>query len=238
MEKHRSQICTIFLIENHIMKKSRMQSRISTFIHTSLLIIIMFGWMVLAAQPVNAKKVEKERISVHKIKTYLIEENDVLAISVFDESGLSLSLKVAENGTIAFPLIGETEVRGLTAYEIEQKLEKHLKVGEFLINPRVSVKLDVALMQQYSEKDIFVIGAVMKPGAISVMGKYISALEAVAMAGGVTNVAAPNRTTVTRIEDGKDKTINVNLKKVKKGDKSLDVLLRTGDIVNVPESYF
>ncbi len=206
--------------------------------HSALLMIAISGCTVLLAQSVIAKKIVIEEIDVQKSKAYLIEENDVLAISVFGEPDLSLSLRVAENGTIAFPLIEETEVRGLTTYEIEQRLERDLKDGEFMTNPRVSVKLDIALMKQYNEKDIFVIGAVMKPGPISVMGKYISVLEAVTMAGGFTDVAAPNRTTVTRIEDGKSKTIIVNLKKVKKGDKSLDILLRTGDIVNVPESYF
>ncbi len=215
-----------------------MRSRISRFTHNILLIFTIFGWMVLPAQSVNAKQIVKDRIDIQKSKVYLIEENDVLAISIFDEPDLSLSLKVAENGTIAFPLIEETEVRGLTTYEIEQELEKHLKDGEFMINPKVSVKLDIALMKQYSEKNIFVIGAVVKSGPISVPGQYITVLEAVAMACGFTEVAAPNRTTVTRIEDGKDRIMTVNLNKVKKGDKSLDIFLKTGDIVNVPESYF
>ncbi len=39
----------------------------------------------------------------------------------------------------------------------------------------------------------------------------MSVLEAVTMAGGFTSVAAPNKTTVTRIEDWKDKTMIVNL---------------------------
>ncbi len=208
------------------------------FIHSALLMIAISGCAVLPAQSVSAKKIIIEEIDVQKSKAYLIEENDVLAISVFGEPDLSLSLRVAENGTIAFPLIEETEVRGMTTYEIEQQLEKDLKDGEFMISPKVSVKLDITLMKQYDEKDIFVIGAVMKPGPISVMGKYISVLEAVTMAGGFTDVAAPNRTTVTRNENGKDKTMIINLNKVKKGDKSLDTLLKTGDIVNVPESYF
>ncbi len=215
-----------------------MRSRSSTYMHNALFIITIIGCTVLSTQPVIAKKIVINSISIKKNKTYLIEKNDVLAISVFEEPGLSLSFKVAENGTIAFPLIGETEVRGLTTYEIEHKLEKHLKDGEFLINPKVSIKLDIALMKQYSEKDIFVIGAVVKSGPISILGKYISVLEAIAMAGGFTDVAAPDRTTVTRIEDGKNITVNVYLDKVKKGDKSLDILLKTGDIVNVPEAYF
>ncbi len=215
-----------------------MQSRFSTFLYNSLLIFTIFGCMVLFAQPTYSKQIIKDRIKVPKSKTYLIEENDVLAISVFEEPDLSLTLKVAGNGSIAFPLIKEIEVKGLTTYEIEQKLEKHLKDGEFLINPRVSVKLDIALMKEYSEKEIFVMGAVGKAGPITVLGKYITVLEAVAMAGGFKKVAAPGRTTVTRMEDGKEKTMIVDLNKVKKGDMSLDILLKTGDIVNVPESYF
>ena len=62
------------------------------------------------------------------------------------------------------------------------------------------------------------------------MGKYITLLEAVIMVGGFEDVAAPNRTTVTRIEDGKEKTMTIDLNKVKKGNKSLDILLKTGDI--------
>lgn len=215
-----------------------MRSKFLTFIHNFLIIIAIYGGTALPAQCVYAKQIEKERIMVNKKKAYLIEENDVLAISVFEEPDLGLSLKVAENGTISFPLIGEIEAKGLTAYQMQQKLEKHLKDGEFLVNPRVSVKLDIALMKEYSEKEIFVIGAVEKVGPITVLGKYITVLEAVAMAGGFKKVAAPNRTTVTRIEDGKEKTIIVDMNKVKKGDMSLDILLKTGDIVYVPESYF
>jgi protein involved in polysaccharide export with SLBB domain len=215
-----------------------MQSRFSTFQHHSLLIFTIFVCMVMLSQSVYARKIVKDRIKVEESKVYLIEENDVLAISVFEEPDLSLSLKVAGNGTIAFPLIREIEVKGLTTYEIEQKLEKHLKDGEFLINPRVSVKLDIALMKEYSEKEIFVMGAVVNSGSLTILGKYITVLEAVAMAGGFKKVAAPNRTTVTRMEEGKEKTMIVDLNKVKKGDMSLDILLKTGDIVNVPESYF
>ena len=93
-------------------------------------------------------------------------------------------------------------------------------------------------MEQYSEKEIFVIGEVEKSGSIPMLGKYITVLEAITKAGGFTNIAAPNRTTVVRVEDGVEKTIRVNLNKVKKGDKSLDITLRAGDVVVVPERHF
>ncbi len=215
-----------------------MQIRFSTFLQATLLIFTIFGWTVFLVQSVYAKENVKEITKVKKGGGYIVEEKDVLAISVFEEPDLSLSLKVAENGTIAFPLIGEAEVRGLSTYEIEQKLEKLLIDGGFLIHPKVSVKLDIELMEQHNDKVIFVIGAVKTTGPITVLGKYITVLEAISMAGGFTEIAAPNRTTVTRIEDGEEKTTTINLNKVKKGDMSLDMLLKSGDVVNVPETHF
>ncbi len=215
-----------------------MRSRFRIFLHSFLLIFTIFGWTVLPAPFTYAKQIVEDKINAQKSNVYLIEENDVLAISVFEEPDLSLSLRVAWNGTIAFPLTREIAVKGLTTYEIEQKLEKRLRDGGFLINPRVNVKLDIISMKENNEKEIFVMGAVRKPGSVTIIGKYITALEAVAMAGGFKAVAAPNRTTVMRIEDGEEKTFIVDLNKAKNGDQSLDILLKTGDTVNVPESYF
>ncbi len=181
---------------------------------------------------------ENKQINIHKRQTYIIEECDVLDITVFEEPDLSLKLKVAQNGTISFPLIGEVKVIGLTDYEVQIKLDKLLKDGEFLVNPRTNVRLDIELMQLYNEKEIFVMGEVENKGPITILGKYITVLEAINKAGGFTEFAAPNRTSVIRIEDGKEETITVNLNKVKKGDKKLDIMLKAGDVVVVPETFF
>ena len=39
--------------------------------------------------------------------------------------------------------------------KIEQKLEKYLKNGEFLVNPRVSVKLDIDIDERVPRKRYF-----------------------------------------------------------------------------------
>jgi len=106
-----------------------------------------------------------------------------------------------------------------------------------LKNPEVTVMLDIDLMAQYKEKEVFVLGEVNRSGAIPILGKYLSVLEAVTKAGGFTELAAPNRTKVIRVEEGEEKTIIVNLNKVKKGNKSLDIILKPGDVVVVPEAY-
>lgn len=172
-----------------------------------------------------------------KRERYLIDDNDVLDITVFDEPELSVTTRVSDEGTLSYPLIGDVRVKGLTTQEIERTLEEKLSDG-YLKNPKVTVRLDIKLMKQYHEKEIFVLGEVKKPGAIPILGKYITALEAVTKASGFTDIAAPNRTRVVRVENGIEKTLKVNLNKVKRGDKFLDIILKPGDVIVVPKTYF
>ncbi|MBT6227105.1 MAG: hypothetical protein HOI47_10650, partial [Candidatus Scalindua sp.] len=119
-----------------------------------------------------------------------------------------------------------------------EKLEKLLRDGGYLKNPQITIRLNLEEMKRYGDKEIYVMGEVRKPSAIPILGKNITVLEAIAKAQGFTDFAAPNRTTVTRIENGVEKIIIVDLKKAKKGDRSLDIILKPGDLVVVPETFF
>ncbi len=66
----------------------------------------------------------------------------------------------------------------------------------------------------------------------------MTVFEAVNKAGGLTEIAWPSRTRVIREENGVKSKIKVNLRKVKKGDKSLDILVKPGDVIYVPETIF
>ena len=108
----------------------------------------------------------------------------------------------------------------------------------FLKDPKVTVRINTQQMAEYSEKEVFVSGQVNKPGAIPLLGKYMTVFEAVNKAGGLTNIAWPSRTKVIREENGVKSKIKVNLRKVKKGDKSQDIIVKPGDIIVVPETIF
>ena len=47
-----------------------------------------------------------------------------------------------------------------------------------------------------------------------------------------------NRTRIIRKADGREQTISVKAKAIVKGDKHLDVPLKPGDIIYIPESFF
>ncbi len=185
----------------------------------------------------QARGIPRQQADYSRRERYLVDSNDVLDIVVFEEPDLSMTIRVSDEGVLSYPLIGNIDVNGLTTQEVEKLLETRLRDG-YLRNPKVAVRLDIELMGQYQEKEVFVLGEVKSPGAIPMIGKYLTVLEAVTKAGGFTDIAAPNRTKVIRLEDGMEQTIKVNLNKVKKGDRSLDIILLPGDTIVVPETYF
>jgi polysaccharide export outer membrane protein len=85
----------------------------------------------------------------------------------------------------------------------------------------------------------YVMGEVRKPGAYQ-LDQATTAIQAVAMAGGFTERAAPNRTKVIRtLPDGRQETYVIDLNDViKRGRKDKDLPLAANDVIVVPESYF
>jgi polysaccharide export outer membrane protein len=92
----------------------------------------------------------------------------VLKIVIFEESELSMTIRVTDEGILSYPLIGDVDVKGLTTWEVEKIMEARLRDG-YLKDPKVLVMLDIALMGQYREKEVFILGEVRTPGAIPVV---------------------------------------------------------------------
>ena len=85
----------------------------------------------------------------------------------------------------------------------------------------------------------YVLGEVKKPGAYQ-LDQTTTAIQGVAMAGGFTERAAPNRTKIIRTHvDGRQETIVVDLNEVvKRGRKEKDLPLIANDVLVIPESFF
>ena len=62
-------------------------------------------------------------------------------------------------------------------------------------------------------------------------------IAAIAKAGGTTRMADPNRTVVTRDQEGNQLRLNALVGDIGKGEAP-DLSLKPGDIVFVPESLF
>lgn len=164
---------------------------------------------------------------------YVIQPDDVMQINVYEEPELTTAVRVSAQGDINFPLLGTVRAANLTVAQFQQELTRLL--GEdYLINPQVQV-----FIQAYHNRTVSVTGAVSKPGSYQMpIGKPLTMLEAVAMAGGFTKAAAINKVKIIRLVNGQAQTLEVNAKEIiKKGDKSKDVEIKSNDVIFVPESW-
>lgn len=167
-------------------------------------------------------------------QAYLINPLDILTVTVFMEDDLQKEYRVAQSGCISYPFINQVKVVGLTVSEVEQKLTRLLK-PDYFVDPVITV-----FVKEYNWRRIYVLGEVNNPGSLKIPPeKDLSLVEAISLSGGFSKIAATGKTRIIRIENGKEKTIKVDVKSIiKQGDKSNDIKLKPNDIVIVPERLF
>ena len=151
---------------------------------------------------------------------------DEFLVRVFRQKDMTDTYVVSSEGTISFPLIGVIEVVGKTPPQVEELLRDRLADG-FLKNPQVSI-----LVKEYKSKKVSILGQVQKPGTLF-FAEGMTIIEAIAQAGGFTNMARKNAVTVTRLEGEKKKTYTLPVSSIEQG-KAENFLIRPGDVVSVP----
>jgi len=107
-----------------------------------------------------------------------------------------------------------------------KELEKDVEQGSLARNIPLQDG-DTVFIPRSDPTRIFVTGQIRTPGAYSIT-ENTSVLQALALAGGVTESAAINRLRIMRIVDGKQKTLNVKITDT----------VQPGDTLVVPERYF
>jgi len=166
---------------------------------------------------------EPPKVTAH----YIIQPSDVLQIFVYKEPTLSGKVTVLPDGRISFPLIQDMQAAGLNPGQLKAKIEEALK--EYLDAPNVTVTVEA--IQSYK---VYVEGKVGKSGMI-MSEKPINVLQALAIAGGLSEFANPAETVIIR-NSGEDSTLyRFNYPEAIKGKNfSQNMLLRSGDVVVVP----
>ena len=181
----------------------------------------------------NAQDLVKELKGLKDSADYLLQAGDLVEIHVYKEDDMDRTLRISTQGVIAFPLVGNIKIAGLNVSQAENAIEEKLK--SYLKNPSVSL-----LIKEYANKTLYVLGQVKKPSSISIPPeKTMTLLEAITSAGGFTDIAAISKVKVLRIENGQQRSIEVDVSQItKEGNKQLDIALKPGDVVFVPQSLF
>jgi polysaccharide export outer membrane protein len=163
---------------------------------------------------------------------YVLAPGDTLDLMVYKEPDLNMRSKIARDGRVQLPLLGEVQVAGKTVREAQDYI-KGLLNADYLVDPQVYLNI-----ASYTQRKITLIGQVVRPGSYELQGnESLGILEAIGMAGGFTRIADSKNVTVKRVVGGKPDTIKVNTKRLEdpRGG-SFQVL--PGDIITVGESWY
>jgi polysaccharide export outer membrane protein len=162
-------------------------------------------------------------------------------------------MRVNGQGEITMPMVGVVKVAGMTPQEIEKRLAE-LYDAKYLVNPQVTVEV-----KEFRHQRVAVTGAVAKPGSYGLIGPR-TLLEVLSLAGGFSNLGTPTGgaqagdvVNVIRHQNAPDpaktvkagtaaqpfapktETMVIDLRRLVSGqDPQLNIMVRSGDVVNVP----
>ncbi len=163
-----------------------------------------------------------------KDDTYVIGDDDVLAINVWKELELTRVVTVRSDGRISLPLAGEVQAAGRTPPQLEQEITNRLRA--FITDPQVTV-----IVQEIKSQKFNILGQVVKPGSYP-FTTGMTVVDAVATAGGFKDFAKRKSIYVLRQNPGGGETrIPFNYDKFIKVKKRIqNIQLEPGDTVVVP----
>jgi protein involved in polysaccharide export with SLBB domain len=161
---------------------------------------------------------------------YILSANDQVAVEVFGEEDLRTNGRLNGEGNLSVPLLGSVHLSGLTLSQAASKLTE-MYGRDYLVNPRVNV-----MLIGYAKRRFTMLGQVNRPGSYEMPDgspEGIDLLEAIAMAGGYTRIAAPERVSVRR----GNQVLRVDAKRQARGSHTA-FTVQPGDTVTVGESIF
>src|SRR5437899_11381629 len=155
---------------------------------------------------------------------YVIGDDDVLHIQVWDYRELDQSVPGRPDGKSSFPLVGEIRASGLTSSQLAKLLTTQL--SKSVRNPNVSV-----VVREIRSLRVFFVGQVGRPG-VHPIKPGTPVLQALTLAGGASAGADLSAAYIVR----NNERIPLDLRRlIQDADLSQNIPLRTDDTIVVPD---
>jgi len=195
---------------------------------------------------------------------YRVGPGDLLEVSIFEwelqEEQKTAAFRVSETGVIALPVIGDLTAGGLSVGQIKAMVETRLTEGGILKDPRVSVEIvefrskRVAVSGAVTDAGVYT----LRQNVATLLDILMLAGGTTDRAGYVLYVIRPRTNATTKafpadpateaatqdaVEEAaaqaaaspKREVVTIDLYELlEMGDMTLNVVLRNGDIINVP----
>ena len=184
--------------------------------------LIVFAMSALTAQAADVHKPIYARSGTPE---YRLGPEDVIDVFVWKEPELTTTVVVRPDGRISLPLTNEIEASGKTVVQLRQEITEKLR--EYVAQPVVSV-----IVKQVNSLKISVLGEVRKPDVYRIKNR-VTVLDAIAMAGGFSDLAKQNKVVVLRNTASGQQRIRVNVKQLVTDDTQARFYLEPLDTVYV-----
>ncbi len=132
---------------------------------------------------------------------FLSKGADPNAANPFVGGALLLGDLVDENGEMPFPVVGKVKVIGMTVYEVQEYLQKI--ANQYLESPIVKVRL--------LNYRITFLGEVNREGSITLNNNRVTMLEAIGLAGGLTDLADKTSVKLIRQKGNNTEVVYLNV---------------------------
>jgi lipopolysaccharide/colanic/teichoic acid biosynthesis glycosyltransferase/protein involved in polysaccharide export with SLBB domain len=163
----------------------------------------------LLAQDAPAKETAGSSAAEYE---YVIGPADVLEVAVWQNTLVSRTVPVRPDGKISLPIINDVQAAGLTPLQLQSTLSKAL--ADYIQSPEISV-----IVREVHSFNVSVLGHVKTPGRYGLPSR-VTVLEALALAGGLTEYADRGRIVILRRSGSKTEQIPFAYDRVMAADAS------------------
>lgn len=161
-----------------------------------------------------------DRLNINFLNNYDIGQSAIQSATSTANAGelANRGYLINYDSSVTLPLIGRTNIVGLTRLEAAKRLEE--EYGKYVINPIIEVNI-VSLSAT-------VLGEVMAPGKIIIDKERTTIVDIIALSGGLKDPAKKNQIKIIRGQD----IIQIDLRKIETL-KSNSIVIQDGDIIYV-----
>jgi polysaccharide export outer membrane protein len=158
---------------------------------------------------------------------YRLGPEDIVEIDVWNRPELSRKVPVRPDGRISLPLLNDVPTSGLTPMELRDILLARL--AEYVTAPEVSV-----IVAEVRSFRVSVLGEVSRPGRFELKSQ-VRLVDALAMAGGLTQYASRSNIVVLRSNGHGLETHRFDYDKLRAADaRMVNFFLQPDDVLLVP----
>ena len=215
-------------------------------LYSCILLFVVFSCMTGCQSLLQESR--ENSVDADVLATYFdgpkVRPGVALAISVTATGTQGQAAKqyfVDADGYIAMELVGQIKCDGLTLVGLQQKITAAYK--EFFLDPHVTAtfiyQAGGGMVSPWGT--VTVLGEVNRPGPVDVPSTMdLRVTRALQLSGGTTGIADKRNIRVTRCDkDGRQTKTTVDLIEIgKEGRPDKDMLLKAGDVVWVPMSWY